>query len=496
MSPLITLSRALTDPALFGTTFGASSFWPWRALSKVIDGVTLTEPREIELFQQCTGRTQLPTQPMRRLILLAGRRAGKDRFASAVAVWRAALCADWRKHISAGEQAVVILLGADRKQAAILRRYCEGLLHAPLLAQEITRSTGEVTEFRNGSSLEIATNDARLVRGRSAIAVLGSECCHWRTDEDSTSSDEEVVAAAEPSMAMCPDGGLLLLCSSVHWKRGYMFRKFKQLHGNNESEDICWFAPSNVMNPQLPAHVIDKALSEDAHKARAEFLNIWREDLTDFIPLDVIESCTERGVGERPPQPAVKYIAFCDAASGTGTDSFALAIAHRGAPHILDLVRERKPRFVPSQVIAEYAQLLKRYKVTELQGDKFALGFHADEWKRHGIKFTPCERSTSDNYLSMLPLLLSGRVRLLDNTRLRTQLAALERRAGAGDREFVSCPQLASAHDDLATAACGALVAAAQGRAYNLDAFGDPARPNAFWNALQWAHYFRSCGMP
>jgi hypothetical protein len=92
---------------------------------------------------------------------------------SAVAVWRAALCADWRRHISAGEQAVVILLGADRKQATILRRYCEGLLHAPMLAQEVTRRTDEVIEFRNGASLEIATNDARLVRGRSAIAGAG-----------------------------------------------------------------------------------------------------------------------------------------------------------------------------------------------------------------------------------------------------------------------------------------------------------------------------------
>jgi hypothetical protein len=78
------------------------------------------------------------------------------------------------KYISAGEQAVVILLGADKKQAAILRRYCQGLLQAPLLAAEVTRSTDDVTEFRNGASLEISTNDARLVRGRSAIAVLGS----------------------------------------------------------------------------------------------------------------------------------------------------------------------------------------------------------------------------------------------------------------------------------------------------------------------------------
>jgi hypothetical protein len=496
MTPLITLSRALADIALLGAPFASPTFWTWKTVAKVMDGERLLEPREIELFRQCTGRTQLPKRPVRRIILLAGRRAGKDRFLSAVAVWRAALCTDWRRHISAGEQAVVLLLGADRKQAAILRRYCEGLLRAPLLRPEIIRQTGDVIEFRNGSSLEIATNDARLVRGRSAIAVLGSECCHWKTDEHAASSDEEVVGAAEPSMAMCPNGGLLLLGSSVHRKVGYMHRQYKKLHGNDDSEDICWFAPSAVMNPVLPAHVIDKALAEDAPKARAEFLNVWREDLSDFIPLDVIESCTEFGVHERPPQPGIKYVAYCDAAGGTGTDSFSIAVAHRGAPHILDLVRERKPRFVPSQVIAEYAQLLKLYKITEVQGDKFALGFHAHEWKSHGIKFVPCERTTSDNYLSVLPLLLSGRVRLLDNTALRTQLAALERRVGAGDREIVSHPQLASAHDDLATAACGALAAAAQRPAYNLDAFGDPARPDAFSNALRWANYFQACGLP
>src|SRR5262249_28275977 len=103
------------------------------------------------------------------------RRAGKDRFLSAVAVHRAALAADWREHMSAGEQAVVLLLGVDKKQATILRRYAEGLLQAPLLAAEVVRKTDDGVEFGNGAVLEVATNDARLVRGRSAIAVLGSE---------------------------------------------------------------------------------------------------------------------------------------------------------------------------------------------------------------------------------------------------------------------------------------------------------------------------------
>jgi hypothetical protein len=168
------------------------------------------------------------------------------------------LATDWRKLQSAGEGAVAILLGRDKKQAAILRRYCEGLLQVPLLAREVARQTGDVIEFRNGSSLEIASNDVRLVRGRSAIAVLGSECAHWKTDEHVASSDEEVVAAAEPSMAMCPDGGLLILGSSVYRRRGYMYRQFKELHGNDEAEDICWFAPSALMNSQLSSHVIDR----------------------------------------------------------------------------------------------------------------------------------------------------------------------------------------------------------------------------------------------
>ncbi len=209
MTPDITLTRALVEPSLFGRTFSAPSFWTWRTVAKIIDGLPLKEQREIELFKLCTGRTQLPSrqeqQTLRRLLLLVGRRGGKDRFLSAVAVWRAALCCDWRKYLSPGEQAVVILLGRDKKQASILRRYCTGLLQVPLLAAEVTRSTGDVTEFKNGSSLEIASNDVALVRGRSAIAVLGSECSHWKADERAASSDEEVVAAAEPSMAMTED---------------------------------------------------------------------------------------------------------------------------------------------------------------------------------------------------------------------------------------------------------------------------------------------------
>ena len=471
--PKLTLTQSLADVRLFGKVFASPSFWTWKVIGKLLDGLPLTEPREIELFKECTGRTQLPNRHehrlLRRFILLVGRRGGKDRFESAVAVWRAALCADWQQYISAGEQAVVILLGRDRKHAAILRRYCQGLLQAPLLAAEITRNTGDLIEFRNGSSLEIISNDAALVRGRSAIAVLGSECCHWRTSEHAASSDEEVVGAAEPSMAMTPDGGLLLLGSSVYRKRGYCYRKFRELHGNNDTTDIVWHAPSTTMNPALPQRVVDAALAEDPYRGGAEFLGRWREDLSDFVPLDAIEACTATGVYERPPQRDITYIAFVDAAGGTGSDHFAVCVCHReDSTVVMDLIRGRAPRFIPRDVIAEYAELLKRYNIREVRGDNYAGGFHSDEWLRNDIVFTPSEFTTSENYLRALPALLAGRAKLLDNATLRNQLASLERFVQPSGHEVVRHPQIASAHDDLATACAGALVAA-EGSAY-LDA--------------------------
>jgi hypothetical protein len=113
--------------------------------------------------------------------------------------------------------------------------------------------------------------------------------------------------------------------------------------------------------------------------------------------------------------------------------------------------------------VAEYAQLLRLYRIVQVRGDKFAGGFHADEWKRNGIVYKACDDTTSENYLAALPLLLSGRVRLVDNEVLRQQLVGLERRVHTSGRESVSHAQAASAHDDVAAAACGALVTAVSG---------------------------------
>jgi hypothetical protein len=463
ISPKVTLVEALSDPKLFGDTFGApsSSFWTWFAIAKLIDGQPL-QGRELDLYRKYTGRDRLPSEPVKRMLLLAGRRAGKDRFFSAVAIWRAALCADWRRIMSAGEPAVVILLGADKRQARILRDYAEGLLRKPVLAREVERRTDEVIEFKNGSVLEIGTNDARLIRGRSAIAVLGSEVCHWKTAEDSASSDVEVISAAEPSMSMCPDGGLLVLASSVGRRRGYMFDMWRQNYGRDRAEDdeLVWLAPSRGMNPVLPERVIDQALRRDPWRAKGEYLSEWRDDSSGFIDRDAVEAAVDAGIRERLPSASIGYHAFVDPAGGSGTDSMVLAIAHRerDGRAVLDVLREVRPKFSPSVVVGEFAQLLRSFRISRVTGDHYAGEFAREPFRLAGVQYEVSERNKSDIYRDFLPLINSSNVRLLDIPKLISQLTQLERKVGTAGRDTIDHPRGGSFHDDLANAAAGALL--------------------------------------
>jgi hypothetical protein len=454
----ISLHAAMTDDRLFGRVFAAPSFWTWKTVAKLVSGVPLTEDREVELFKSCTGRTRVPDTPVTRLYLLVGRRGGKDRFMSAVAVWTAALANDWRKVLSAGETGTVVLIGADRRQGNILRRYCLGLTDTPLIRTELARDTQSDLEFHNSSELSIVTNDARLVRGRSALAVLGTEACHWRVDDDSPSNDAEVLAAAMPSLSMTPGGGILILASSPHRKSGVMFDRWRALWGNDDAEALCWVAPSTTMNPLLPVDIVEAALEDDPAKNRSEYLACWREDLSDFVPSDCVDACTEWTVRERPYDGRNKYVAFTDAAGGTGSDAFGLVIAHRDKDNraVVDVIRERKPRFIPALVVQEYSELLHAYGIREVVGDRFSGGWCASEFERCRIKYKPSDKNKSELYLACLPMLLAGNAVLLDDERLRRQFGELERRAHAGNRESVD--HRSGRNDDVANSVAGAIV--------------------------------------
>jgi hypothetical protein len=132
---------------------------------------------------------------------------------------------------------------------------------------------------------------------------------------------------------------------------------------------------------------------------------------------------------------------------------------------ILDCLHETLAQFDPATATKEIVATLKSYGIGKVVGDKYAAQWVVGEFGRHGISYETSERDRSALYADFLPLLTSGRARLLDSPRLVGQLANLERKVMPTGRDRIDHP--ANAHDDLANSAAGALVLAGDWCSYD-----------------------------
>jgi hypothetical protein len=131
MTPRVTLRKALEDPELLGGVLGGDSWHAWRALLLAAMGEEL-EPDEITIFKKFTGRDKPPPKRIDEFWCAIGRRGGKSRAMSALAVYLAGLC-DYKDKLVRGERGVVLLLAPDMRQAKVSLDYAEGVLQSTLL---------------------------------------------------------------------------------------------------------------------------------------------------------------------------------------------------------------------------------------------------------------------------------------------------------------------------------------------------------------------------
>ena len=184
----------------------------------------------------------------------------------------------------------------------------------------------------------------------------------------------------------------------------------------------------------------------------------------------------------------MNYFGFVDSASGTGQDSFTLAIAHIGENEvvIVDLVREIRPPFNPQEACFEIVHLARSYQIQKVVGDMYAAGFVVEAFTRHGMGYEFSERNKSQIYVDALPFLTAGRVRLLDDRRVVVQLAGLERRTNSGGKDSIDHGR--DGHDDAANSVAGAIVATAgsiQDNFFQRVADNDGYRKMSM---IQWPH--------
>jgi hypothetical protein len=430
----MTILDALDDVHLLGAGFRDAGSWSrWRVALTALFGLPMTA-EAAAVCGEHTGRTVPPAAPAREAWFIVGRRGGKSRIAAAVAVYLACFrdCGDL---LAPGERGTLALIAADRQQARTVFRYVGGLLDgSPMLARLIERRTTDAIDLTNNVTIEVHTASFRSVRGYTVVGAVLDEVAFWRS-EDSANPDTEIVNALRPAMATVP-GALLVAISSPYARRGVLWDAYRRRY-RQDGDVLVWQAPTQTMNPAVPARVIADAYTTDGVVAATEYGAEFRSDLEAFVPREVVDACTIPGRRSLPPQARVAYSAFVDPTGGSA-DSFTLAIAHRVADRaeeddvVIDVVEERGAPCNPVDVVAEFAALLTAYSITRVTGDRYAGEWPREAFRRHGIAYEPADRPKSDLYRDLLPRLTSRRVALLDHPRLSAQLCALERRTGRG----------------------------------------------------------------
>jgi len=435
------------------------SWAPWRVLVKAARGRPL-DAEERAVFTRHTGRHEPPGTPVRQVYAICGRRAGKTRVASVVAMW-VALSRDYRALLAPGETAIVPLLAADKRQARQALDYVRGLARMDTFRPFVTRVLRDSIELRTGCTLEVKTASYRLVRGYSVPAIVADELAFWWQGSDSANPDTEVIAALLPAMAAMPSAQLWGL-STPYAKSGALYEAYARYYGVEGADVLVWQSPSIEMNATLDAAEVERALERDPQSASAEWLAQFRLDVAAFLSADAYDAAVNRGRPlELPPRGDRTYVAFCDP-SGGASDAYTLAIAHaEDGRAVLDLLREAPAPFNPDVVTREYAALLKSYGLGEVVGDHYAAEWVAAAFAAQGIGYRPSERTRSQLYLELLGPLNSGRVELPPHTKLRAQFLGLERHTTRAGQDSVD--HRTGAHDDLCNSAAGALVLAAGG---------------------------------
>jgi hypothetical protein len=453
----LSILDVIQDPAIFGPWFKDPSFAPWIAFLKTVFGHPLDET-ELKLFQECTGRTMPFAVGYLIAALVIGRRGGKSLCLAVVAAYLSAF-KDWTPYLTGGEVGHIVILSADRRSAKAIFGYLKGMLSIPLLEGLITRETAETIELGSKRiAISIETASFKTIRGRTIVAALCDESAFWSADDSGANPDSEVIAAIKPAMLSIP-GSMLFMASSPYSRRGVLWDEYRKHFGKDESSTLVWQAPTKTMNPKAPQSLIDEMYESDPARAAAEYGAQFRTDVESFISREAVDAVVVDGVLERPPVFGLDYLACVDP-SGGSSDSMTLAISHRENDRtILDAIREVRPPFSPESVVTEFATLLKSYSIKSVVGDRYAGLWPRERFLVHGIDYEVSEKTKSDIYRDLLPLINSGQVELLDHPKLTAQLCSLERRTARGGKDSIDHPP-GGAHDDLANAAAGALTLA------------------------------------
>lgn len=371
---------------------------------------------------------------------------------TAIAAW----ISSWALNIL-GPRSEVLVVGNDKEQSQA-RVYTEVVrvqqAH-PALKQRIVRATDSILVLDDGSTCRAVALDAPGEAGPNPVLVCHDEAWGITSERARRLFDELTPPPTRP-----------LACRWVSSYAGYSGESavLEELYRRGLDGVPVPGLPDSYANgslfmfwshtPRMPWQTEAYYAEQRAELRPRAFLRLHRNQWVTvegaFLDPARLEAAIDRGLIERAPVPGLRYVLFADN-SGGSNDDMVLAGGHaEEGKLILDGVWDQAAKipFDPTQAIARFAAIAKRYGASRITGDTYGGKFFQAEYARHGISYVVCTLSPSQLYEAMEPALNTGRIRLVNHARLIEQLGALTEKGGRIGHKY-------GGHDDFANAAAG-----------------------------------------
>jgi hypothetical protein len=462
MNIIEAIKSPLIRPFLEDANGSIASWSNWLTVWRCVFGLPVPKYKH-DLIKQCTGRSfsSIPAGGMSELLLLTGRRSGKSRQVSVAGFVLSALLGNEKK-LAKGEKGMVAICSPTKKQSRIIKNYLRAIFDNPLMEGEVIGETKEGFELSNGVLIELMAGDFRSVRGYTLLAALVDEVCFMGVDEDAkVKSDTELIRALRPALATVP-GAKLIALSTCYMKAGWAWKTYEREWGNPKGRVLVWNGPSTLMNPTLPQSVVDAARDTDYQLYLSEFMGCWREPLDALFSRSQLDSLVVKDRIDAFPRKGVRYHCFVDM-SGGRVDSATICITSRDKESKkvrIEFLKEYKPPFSPTYVIGRMVEILREWGIKSVTGDRFGSRFTSDSFSDRGIHYQPSDKSASELFLELLPVVSTGGIELPPDEVMLHQLSTLERRVRSGGKDLVEARK--GLHDDVAVAVAGACYLANQ----------------------------------
>jgi hypothetical protein len=444
----VTILEAITDPHLFGSLPALRDPATWSAWRTFLAGVYGLPMPEADLltFRAHTGRSTSRKGGYPEAVAIVGRQSGKTQLASWIASFEAFSATS---ATSRGTYALLVSQDARAALRTLFRYALEPFDAAPMLHGAVVSRTGDALELTSGVTIAAYPCRPASVRGLRARVAVCDELAFFRSSKN-LPTDTEMLRALRPCLATT--GGKLIVLSSPYGQTGTVWDLYRKHFGRDESSTLVWQASAPEMNPTLPADYLHRMADDDPEAYRSEVLGEFRGGISMFFDPEALRLCVVSGRRELLPREGMRYLAHVDP-SGGGKDAFALAIGHHDHDRvILDALRAWHSKN-PEGTVAEAADLLRRYGVSSVRGDRYSAEWSREAFRKRGIAYEWSELDKSSLFLELLPIVNSGVIELLDDEQLLRELRGLERRRGSSGRDRVD--HRPGEHDDRANVVAG-----------------------------------------